>query len=299
DFSLWQRELLQAEQQRVQLDYWSRQLCGVTPLKLPVDAPYPAHPSGRGGVQIFDLPEPLSRDLERLSKQYSSTSFMTLLALFCALMHHYTGQDDICVGTPIAGRNQVELEDLVGFFVNTLVIRADFSCAGTFAELLGQLRKTTLEAFEHQDVPFAKLVAELKPERQSGRTPLFQVMFLMQEEPHFDYIDGLEIEPVLDVSASVAKFDLTLNVVNREQGLRCFLEYNADIFTADSAKKLLENFSSLAAWVVENVRVPFNRSVLLGVDESPRENDSPATGLAMKNRVSGVGSRCALPRRRA
>ncbi len=285
DFSLWQRELLQAEQQRVQLDYWSRQLRGATPLKLPVDAPYPAHPSGRGGVQILDLPEPLSRDLERLSKQYSSTSFMTLLALFCTLMHHYTGQDDICVGTPIAGRNQVELEDLVGFFVNTLVIRADFSCAGTFAELLGQLRKTTLEAFEHQDVPFAKLVAELKPERQSGRTPLFQVMFLMQEEPHFDYIDGLEIEPVLDVSASVAKFDLTLNVVNREQGLRCFLEYNADIFTAGSAKKLLENFSSLAAWVAENVRVPFNRSVLLGVDGSPRENVSPAASQGMKNRV--------------
>src|SRR6185503_9101650 len=149
-------------------------------LELPTDRVRPAVQSYRGAQLAFHLSKDLSQSLQQLSHTQGCTLYMTLLAAFQVLLYRYSGQEEIAVGTPIAGRNRAETEDLIGFFVNTLVLRADFSDDPTFRELLARVRETALGAYAHQDLPFDKLVEELKPDRDLGRTPLFQVMFLFQ-----------------------------------------------------------------------------------------------------------------------
>ena len=160
-----------------QLSYWKKQLEGIPAvLKLPTDRPRPAVQSYRGARQSIELSEELSQRLKALSRQEGSTLFMTLLASFLTLLHRYTGQDDIVVGSPIAGRNRPEIEGLIGFFVNTLVLRSSFSGKPTFKELLASVRQSTLEAYDHQELPFEKLVEDLNPERSLSHSPLFQAI---------------------------------------------------------------------------------------------------------------------------
>ncbi|MFB3092706.1 MAG: condensation domain-containing protein, partial [Dehalococcoidia bacterium] len=178
DFALWQRQWLQGEELESQLAYWKEQLDGIPPvLELPTDRPRPAVETFRGAQQFLLLPDALTRSLKALSQREEVTLFMTLLAAFQTLLHRYTGQDDILVGFPIANRNRAEIEGLIGFFVNTLVLRTDLSGEPTFRELLGRVREVALDAYTHQDLPFEKLVAELHPERDISRNPLFQVIF--------------------------------------------------------------------------------------------------------------------------
>ena len=197
-----------------QLDYWRKQLAGAPPLlELPTDRPRPATQTNHGSYRPVSLPPALVRRVRELSRREGVTPFMTLLAAFQTLLSRYSGQDDISVGTPIAGRGRVEVEGLVGLFVNTLVMRTDLSGEPSFRDLLKRVREVALGAYAHQDVPFEMLVDELQPQRDMSRTPLFQVMFAMQRSPLAEHqLDGVRFSPVL-IDNGTATFDLTLSLV--------------------------------------------------------------------------------------
>jgi non-ribosomal peptide synthetase component F len=216
-----------------QLNYWKQQLSGSLPiLQLPTDHPRPPVQTYRGTYQSLKLPLNLTKALKALSQQEGVTLFMTLLAAFQTLLSRYSGQEDIIVGTPIAGRNQVETEGLIGLFVNTLAIRTNLSGNPSFRQLLSQVREVTLGAYDHQDLPLEKLIEELKPERDLSRSPLFQVMFVFQNTPSQPWeLPGLTITP-LEVHSGTSKFDLTLALEETSEGIKGGIEYNTDLFEA-------------------------------------------------------------------
>ena len=183
DFAKWQRDWLQGDLLEQELSYWRQQLGGCSVLALPTDRPRPAVQTYAGAMHLHTLPADLHQALGGLNQSTGVTLYMTLLAAFQVLLSRYTGQDDIVVGSPIANRNRQEIEGLIGFFVNSLAMRTDLSDNPTFAELLNRVRKTTLEAYAHQDLPFEKLVDELQPERDLSQNPLFQIMFAVQNAP--------------------------------------------------------------------------------------------------------------------
>ena len=183
DFAVWQRQWLQGEVSDSQLAYWKKQLAGVSVLELPTDHPRPPVQTFRGSKRCFFVPKSLTERLKALSREEGTTLFMTLLAAFQTLLHRYTGKDEIIVGSPVAGRNRTDIEGLIGFFVNTLILRTDFCGDPNFRELLGRVRKVALDAYAHQDLPFEKLVEELHPQRNSSHSPLFQVLFVLQNAP--------------------------------------------------------------------------------------------------------------------
>ncbi|WIN00178.1 amino acid adenylation domain-containing protein [Actinoplanes oblitus] len=258
DYSLWQRELLGEEHGILaeQLDYWRTALAGLpAEIELPLDRRHPAVPSHRGGRVALTVPAERHRDLLRLATQTDSTLFMVLHATVTALLHRLGAGDDIPIGTAVAGRTDEALEDLVGFFVNTLVLRTDVSGEPTFRELLARVRETALGAFAHQDVPFDLLVEELAPVRTPGRTPLFQVMVLLQNNAGAQLdLPGLRVrtEPV---GSNVAKFDLTVNVEEqfdasgRPAGLRVLLEYADDVFDRATVRALAGRLGRVMAAV--------------------------------------------------
>src|SRR5579864_3742689 len=180
DFAVWQRGWLQGEVQEKQLQYWRGQLADVEPLELPADHRRPAVASHRGAVMPVQWGGDLGRSLKELSRTEGVTLFMTLLAAWQMVLGRYAGQTDVVVGSDIANRNRLETEGLIGFFVNQLVLRGDLRGNPSFREYLGQVRKTVLEGYEHQDVPFEKLVEELGADRDMGRAPLFQVELVLQ-----------------------------------------------------------------------------------------------------------------------
>jgi aspartate racemase len=253
DFAHWQREWLQGEVLESQRDYWKQQLNGSLPiLQLPTNYPRPPVQTYQGGYQSLELPKNLTQALKDLSQQERGTLFMTLLAAFQTLLYRYTGQEDIIVGTPIAGRNQVEAEGLIGFFVNTLALRTYLSGNPSFQELLGRVREVALGAYAHQDLPFEKLVEELQPGRDRSRTPLFQVMFVLQNTPTSALeLPGLTVNS-LNLDSGTAKFDLTLFIMETAQGLRASLEYNTDLFNAATITRMLGNFQTLLEGIVAN-----------------------------------------------
>ena len=251
DYALWQREWLHTEEVQGQLGYWKEQLGGDLPvLDLPTDRPRPPVLTFRGASRSLSLPAALPDALDELSREHGVTLFMVLLAAFQALLHRYTGQDDVIVGCPIAGRNRVETEGLIGFFVNTLALRTDLSGNPTFAELLARVREVTLGAYAHQDLPFEKLVEELQPERDLSRTPLFQVAFGLQDTPSQSLeVSGLSSSRV-PVDTETAKFDLTLFVRKEADGMQCTLEYSSDLFDEDTIGRMLERLQRLLQDVV-------------------------------------------------
>ena len=246
DFAVWQREWLQGEVLEQQLAYWRKQLAGAPAvLELPSDHVRPAVQSFRGSHQPFVISERLTVGLKELSRREDATLFMTLLAAFKALLYRYTGQADIVVGSPIAGRNFIETEQLIGFFINTLVLRTDLGGEPTFRELLGRVREVALGAYLHQDVPFEKLVEELQPERHTSHSPLYQVMFELQNAP----LGGLELPGVsLELMAAdnaTAKFDLTLNLQERDEVIDGSLGYSSDLFEAETIERMVAHFLNL------------------------------------------------------
>ncbi|MDT5296661.1 MAG: hypothetical protein QOJ76_3541, partial [Acidobacteriota bacterium] len=246
DYAAWQREWLQGEALDTQLAYWKRQLEGAPPLlELPLDKPRPAVQTFEGGQHTLLLPRELRDSLKRLSRGEGATLYMTLLAAFKTLLHRYTGQDDIVVGTPIAGRNRAELEPLIGFFINSLALRTDFSGAPTFRELLGRVREVTVSAYAHQDVPFEKVLEELHPGRSLNHTPIFQVYFNMLNMGSAELeLAGLEAEYFTTPDLG-AKFDLTLYVEEQEAGITLRLAYNKSLFAHDRMVELLGQFEQL------------------------------------------------------
>jgi hypothetical protein len=253
DFAMWQRKWLQGEVLQTQLNYWRQQLGGDLPiLELPTDHPRPAIQSNNGATQPFQLSKSLTEKLKDLSKQEGVTLFMTLLATFKVLLHRYTQQEDIIVGTPIANRNRSEIEGLIGFFVNTLVLRANLGSNPTFRELLQEVREVTLGGYAHQDLPFERLVEELQPGRNLSHNPLFQVMFILQNaSTQVLHLPELTLE-LLKAEKNTANFDLTLSLTETEAGLKGDLEYNTDIFDAARINRMLGHFQVLLEGIVTN-----------------------------------------------
>ncbi|HYG81326.1 MAG TPA: amino acid adenylation domain-containing protein, partial [Pyrinomonadaceae bacterium] len=271
DFAKWQREWLQGSVLEEQLTYWRRQLGDIPPaLELPADRPRPAAPSHRGATITAAVSRQVTDRLNELSRREGATLFMTLLAAFQALLHRYTGQADIAVGTPIANRNRAETEGLIGFFVNTLVLRTDLSGDPSFRELVGRVREATVGAYDHQDVPFEKLVEELQPERGLSRQPLFQVMFGLQNAPRpAPSAPGLEVTPV-KVGNRTAKFDLTLTAAEGEAGLALSMEYSSDLFEEPTVGRLLDSLKVLLASIAADPASPVGRLDLLTDGERQR-----------------------------
>ncbi|HEX6288305.1 MAG TPA: condensation domain-containing protein, partial [Herpetosiphonaceae bacterium] len=250
DYAVWQRAWLQGAVLEQQLDYWRQQLADLAPLDLPTDRPRPATPSDRGAHTGFLVPAALTSELHRLSQQAGTTLYMTLLAALQTLLYRYSGQTDIAIGTPIAGRVRPELESLIGFFVNTLVLRTDLAGNPSFAALLERVRAVCLAAYAHQDVPFELLVEAVQPERDLSRTPLFQVMFIFQNTPRTTIaLPDLTFEP-LAVESQTAKFDLTLTLSETPDGLRGQIGYHTELFDAATIERLAEHFQMLLAGIV-------------------------------------------------
>ncbi len=253
DFAQWQREWLEGERLQQQLNYWKHQLSGELPqLELLLDKPRPIIPSHQSGQVHLEVSAPLAASLRSLSQQEDATLFMILLAAFKLLLQRYTGLEDIIVGSPIAGRNQAEVENLIGFFINTLVLRTDLSGNPSFRELLQRVKRTALDAYTHQDIPFEKLLIELHPERNLSRTPIFQVFFnMLNLESEGQQLPGLTAE-VIQNSEIGAKFDLTLYLSERNKTIHLNLVYNADLFHAERMKELLAQYEFLLEQVVGN-----------------------------------------------
>ena len=243
DFAAWQRRLLAGGALDVQLAYWKKQLQGIpASLELPLDMPRPEVLSVRGATRSLELPRDLPTSLHALARQAGATLFVTLLAAFQALLSRLSGQADVCVGTPVAGRTRLETENLIGPFVNTLVIRGDLSGDPSFLELCGRVREATLAAYAHQDVPFERLVEELAPARTTRHSPLFQVLFVLQNAEREPLaLPGLDVSPVA-IDTGIAKYDLTLWMRERggpAGGLHALLEYNTDLFQATTVDRML------------------------------------------------------------
>jgi amino acid adenylation domain-containing protein len=251
DFAIWQRDGLEGPGFKKQLDYWRSQLSGTLPaIELPADKQAPRVANYRGARVKKVFPEQLARRIRELCVAEGVTGFTLLLAAFKALLHRYTAQEDIVLGTPIAGRNRVEVEGLIGFFVNTLVLRSSISGSEPFVEFLRRTRMTTLDAFSAQDVPFERLVEELQPDR-NAQNPLFNVMFAVQNTSHEVTIEDLTITP-LEVENGTAKFDLTLVIQDAGQQMTALLEYNCDLFEAETADRVLGHLERLLEGVVSN-----------------------------------------------
>src|SRR5205085_2561700 len=258
DFAVWQQEWLRGPVFEELLEYWKQQLSGAqTVLDLPADKQRPALQKYRGAREPFAVPRHIAGQLQAVSRQGGATLFMTLLAAFNVLLYRYTGQQDILVGSPIANRNHVEIEGLIGFFVNTLVLRARLENDQSFLTLLRQIRETTVGAYAHQDMPFEKLVQELQPKRDMGRSPLVQVMLVLQNTPKYEFeLPGLKLS-TFETRNRTAKFDLMLTMAEAEDGLYGEFEYDTDLFEPETVRRMLANFQvlleSIAADPLQNV----------------------------------------------
>jgi amino acid adenylation domain-containing protein len=253
DFARWQRQWLQGEVLGSQLEYWKHQLAGASGvLVLPSDRPPPPVRTYRGTQQPLVIPRPVSDALKALGHAEGTTLFMMLLAAFNILLYRYTDQTDLLVGTPITNRTRSEIEGLIGCFVNTLVLRTDLSGSPTFRNVLAQVREVALEAYAHQDLPFEKLVEELQPTRDLSRNPLFQVMFNLQDvQMQTWHLPPLSMQ-LLPVDIGVAQFDLSLVLIENEQGVRGFWEYNTDIFDAATVVRMVGHFQTLLQGIAAN-----------------------------------------------
>jgi amino acid adenylation domain-containing protein len=268
DYAAWQREYLRGETLERQLTYWREKLKDAPPvLELPTDRPRQGVNSGRGAHLRFELGAELSGRLRAASRKEGVTLYMTLLAGWQALLARYSGQEDVSVGTPIAGRTRAEVEGLIGFFVNTLVMRTDLSGDPTFGELVGRVREVTLGAYAHQEVPFERLVEELQPERSLSHTPLFQVAFSLQHESRgaFELV-GLKLAEV-ESSNETAKFDLSLSVVERGRNLVGVFEYSTDLFEEATVRGIQQHFQLLLEAAVGDTTRRLSELAVLTAEE--------------------------------
>ncbi len=244
DFACWQREWMKGELLESQTSYWKQELAGAPSiLELPADKPRPASQTFRGATESFQLPAKLLEQLKSLGREQQATLFMILEAAFMAVLHRYTGQDDIVVGTPISGRTHSETENLIGLFLNTVLLRAKFSDRQSFLSLVQQVRERALGAYAHPDLPFERLVAELAPDRDPSRMPLFQVMFILHNSEGVSQVSKVSGNQELETGTS--KFDLTLILSENEKGLDGLIEYSTDLFEAATIRRLAGYYSRL------------------------------------------------------
>jgi amino acid adenylation domain-containing protein len=264
DFAVWQRRRLSGEALETALAYWREQLGELPPpLELPADRPRPVPRTAGGAAQASTVAGPRAERLRELSRQHGATLFMSLLAAFQALLCRYSGERDLCVGTTTAGRGRVELERLIGFFVNTLTLRTGLTGAPGFAELVGRVRTAALGAFAHQDLPFEKLVEELRPQRDLDHTPLFQVLFELHSAPRPVLADRSPRISALAVEAETVKFDLAVAASEESGGLRIVLQYSRDLFDAVTIRRMAGHFLGLLDEMAADPLRPFTDLPLL------------------------------------
>ncbi|MTJ47693.1 non-ribosomal peptide synthetase/type I polyketide synthase [Dolichospermum sp. UHCC 0259] len=276
DFSHWQRQCFNDDKFNNLLQYWQEKLAGIEPvLDLPIDKPRAAEISFIGATEAIQLSSSLSKALKEVSQKYGVTLFMTLLAAFEILLYRYSGQTDIVIGSPIAGRNTEEVERLIGFFVNTIVLRTDLEGNPSFIELLARVKETTLGAYEHQDLFFDQLVQKLNPERSLNYHPIFQVMFAWQNTGGRTACSSasrsLEL-PGLDITRipqniKIAKFDLTLELEETDTGIAGFFEYRTDLFDSATIRRMVGHFQTLLAAIATNPQSPIANLPLLTAQE--------------------------------
>ena len=299
DYAARQRQHNAGKAIETDLSYWQQQLkTPGRPLNLPADRPRPAFQTYRGSRRWLALPAQLSERLKALSKREQVTLFMTLLAAFKTLLYRYTGQTDISVGVPTAGRNRVETESLLGVFVNILVLRTDLSGEPSFRELLRREREVALGAYAHQDVPLEKLIEVSPAKRDLSRNPLFDVMFQLRNLPRQDVaVEGLRITPV-DLDIGVTKCDLTLEAIDKEEGLECRFEYNTDLFDSSTIDRLAGHYQRL----LESIAASSEQRISRPSPSSPRRKNTNCWCSGMTPRLSILETSafisCSKPRRR-
>ncbi len=268
DFAVWQRMWLRGEVLDNQLSYWRDQLSGLIPIKLPTKRKRPLIQSFRGNVLNFFIEPELTKKLKNISQENFVSLYMTLLAVFGVLLSFYSGHYDIAVGTPIANRNRKEVEGLIGFFINTLVMRIDLSGNPSFLELIGRVRKITLDAYSNQDLPFEKIVEELQPERDMSRNPLAQIMFALQNVPGSMFeIPDLAIDPIR-TGAQTVKCDLDVTLWNAPDGLGGSFVYNTDLFDSATITRLMKHYSNLLEEIVANPEKSISELSIISEEES-------------------------------
>ena len=251
DYALWQRNSFDGAILEEKMAYWNRQLHNVLPLDLPTDYPRPAVQQFNGAISWFHIDQELTHQLQLLSKEQGVTLFMTLLTAFQVLLQRYSGQDDICVGSPVSGRTQQETEGLIGFFLNTVTLRADLSDNPSFSSLLQQVKNTTLDAYEHQQVPFEKIVEQLVKDRDMSRSPLFQAMFVLQNTPPVPELLLGDLHLAYEeVPHKTTLCDITLSLEEQPDGIRGYAEYCTDLFSADRIKQMMKHFEQLLRSIV-------------------------------------------------
>ncbi len=270
DYAAWQRGYFEGENLDKLLSYWKQHLAGApATLNLPTDRPRPSVQSFRGTSQRFVVPEALSDQVISFSRRAGVTPFMTQLAAFQVLLSRYSGQDDIVVGTPIANRNLGEIEGLIGVFANTLALRTKLGGDPSFRELLERVKETALEAYAHQDMPFERLVEELQPDRSLSHSPLFQVLFSLQNVPRREFeLRGLQLKPLGGVTGTTAKFDISVYLLadadNSRSGL---IEYNTDLFDGATIDRLLRHYLGLLEAALSNPETRISQLPLLTAEE--------------------------------
>jgi amino acid adenylation domain-containing protein len=271
DYATWQQDRLKGEHLSKLLYYWQRHLEGAPPiLELPTDFPRPAVQTYEGEIESTTLGSDLVQRLESLAREEGCTLFMLLLAAYNLLLSRYSRQEDIVVGTPVAGRDRTELEGVVGLFVNSLALRTNLSGDPPFRDLLGRVREATLGAYAHQELPFEKLVGELQSERSLSHSPLFQAMFILQNLPRKAItIPGLTLSPI-EISSGSAKLDLILTAVPKQGEIRLALTYNVDLFHGSTIRSMLGHFVTLLEAVVANPAQPLSALDMLSRAERQR-----------------------------
>ena len=273
DFAAWQNRWLDERALAPQIEYWTKRLGGTLPvLQLPVDRPRPAVQSFRGASHPFEVTTTLHDALRAFNRAHGVTMAMTLLAGFKVLLARYTGQDDVVVGSPVAGRTRAEIENLIGFFVNSVVLRTDLSGDPTFETVVERVRRTSLEAYDHQDLPFERLVDELDPERDLGQNPLFQVVFAMQHElaPLSAGAPGAAAFHAFPMDVTVTRTDVELHLFESVERLHGRLIYNTDLFDGATIERMLDHFLRLLEAAVATPTVPVGALPLLADAERDR-----------------------------
>src|SRR5579872_2302466 len=267
DFAIWQREWLKSEVMAKQLDYWKKQLAELSTLNLR-GTNLPLDKAHRSAAETMQLSADLADNLKNLAQREGATLFMTVLAAFQLLLARYSGQKDVVVGSPVAGRTRIETESLIGCFVNMLVLRTDFSGNPSFSEVLRRVKETSLLAFENQQIPFEMLVEELRPQRDLTRSPLFQVMFALESSKSVQSATRDVFYSVFN--ESIAKYDLTFNAAELEQGVLCSFEYDSSLFEASTIRKMMGSLEVLLNSIVQDPGRPVSELALLKPEEHRR-----------------------------
>ncbi|HEX2926935.1 MAG TPA: amino acid adenylation domain-containing protein [Ruminiclostridium sp.] len=252
DYACWERSRLHGELLENLLDYWKKQLTGTETLKLPLDSKRPVIRGYEGGSESVLIPQELTSKLNMICQNKGVTPFILILAAFKTLLHRYSGQKDICIGTVVANRNRKETELAVGFFMNTLALRTAIDGEAGFSDILERVKKTTYDAFTYQELPFDKMVEELKPPREDGVNPFFQVMFILQNTEKAELeLPGVKMQPI-DIESGMAPFDLRLQLTETDEGLRGGFDYNLSIFESTTIRNLARHLIAVLEGIAVN-----------------------------------------------